>query len=145
MKPVLILQNMASDDPAYLGTWLRRRGVAIDLRNAALGDAFPTDLSGHSAMAILGGAQSANDDLPYLRQAESLIRQALAHNVPTLGHCLGGQLMARALSARIVPSPAPELGWQRLQLADTDQARVRPWPAARSERGGGLPLALRSL
>jgi GMP synthase (glutamine-hydrolysing) len=133
MKPVLILQNMASDDPAYLGTWLRQRGVAIDLRNAALGDAFPGDLKGHSAMAILGGAQSANDDLPELRQAENLIRQALAHNVPTLGHCLGGQLMARALGARIGPSPAPEVGWQRLQVADS--------PLAREWFGPGMPAA----
>jgi GMP synthase-like glutamine amidotransferase len=83
--------------------------------NSQAGEAAPASLDGCAALAILGGEMSANDALPGLRQAEQLFLQALRDGVPTLGHCLGGQLMARALGARVGPSPAPEIGWQPLQ------------------------------
>ncbi|HSM21614.1 MAG TPA: type 1 glutamine amidotransferase, partial [Rubrivivax sp.] len=60
--------------------------------------------------------------LPGLRQAEALVRDAVREGVPTLGHCLGGQLMARALGAPVGASPAPEIGWQALHVHDTPEA-----------------------
>lgn len=111
MKPVLVLQHLDGDGPAYLATWLAAQGVAMDLRCSEAGDALPRDLSGHRALAVLGGAMSANDDLPFLRQEERLIRDAVARGAPVIGHCLGGQLMARALGAVVGLSPRPEVGW----------------------------------
>jgi GMP synthase (glutamine-hydrolysing) len=116
MDPVLILQHLNADGPAYLATWLRGRGLPFVLRNTEAGEAYPDRLVGFSALAVLGGEMSANDPLPSLRQAEALIRQAVQQGVPTLGHCLGGQLMARALGARIGTSPAPEVGWQPMRI-----------------------------
>jgi GMP synthase-like glutamine amidotransferase len=75
-------------------------------------------MSAHGALAVLGGAMSANDPLPFLRDAERLILQAMQAGTPVIGHCLGGQLMARALGARVQASPAPEIGWQPLQVLD---------------------------
>jgi GMP synthase-like glutamine amidotransferase len=124
MKPVLVLQHLSADGPAWLGTWLARRGLAMELRNAEAGEEFPQRLEGYAALAILGGEMSANDPLPSLRQAERLFMQALEQGVPTLGHCLGGQLMARALGARIVDSPAPEVGWHPVQVLDEPAARA---------------------
>lgn len=112
MKPVLILQHLNTDGPAYLATWLRRQGVAFEVRNTGAGQAYPETIDGFGALAILGGEMSANDDLPSLRRAERLFLHALKQGVPTLGHCLGGQLMARALGAAVTASPAPEIGWQ---------------------------------
>lgn len=123
MKPVLILQHLRADSPAYLGTWLEARGLPFEVRNAEAGQAFPADLGAYGALAILGGEMSANDPLPSLRAAEALVRDALAREVPTLGHCLGGQLMARALGARVLESPAPEIGWQPVQMLAGDAAR----------------------
>jgi GMP synthase (glutamine-hydrolysing) len=123
MKPVLVLQHLDFDGPACLGTWLQQQGVPFDVRNTEAGDALPADMDGHSALALLGGEMSANDPLPTLRQAESLILQAMGSGRPVLGHCLGGQLMARALGARVVASPAPEVGWQPVSVADTPPAR----------------------
>ncbi|MCW5634123.1 MAG: type 1 glutamine amidotransferase [Rubrivivax sp.] len=114
MKPVLVLQHLSGDGPAYLATWLAGRGVPLDVRNAERGDPYPRSLAGHRALAILGGEMSANDPLPTLRQAEALFLEALREGVPTLGHCLGGQLMARALGAPISDSPLPEVGFQPL-------------------------------
>jgi GMP synthase (glutamine-hydrolysing) len=117
MKPVLILQHLSGDGPAGLATWLQQRGVPFEVRCSEAGQAFPPTLAGYGALAILGGEMSANDDLPPLRQAERLFLQALQAGVPTLGHCLGGQLMARALGGTVGPSPAPEVGWQRWAVA----------------------------
>jgi GMP synthase-like glutamine amidotransferase len=132
MPPVLILQHLSADGPAYLGTWLQRAGVPFEVRNAQAGDPFPQDLNGYSALAVLGGEMSANDPLPSLRQAERLILEGMASGKPVIGHCLGGQLMARALGQRIGDSPAPEVGWQPLTVVDTPEAA--DWFGAAGER-----------
>lgn len=137
MKPVLILQHLSADGPAYFGTWLQRQGVPFEVRNSEAGDRFPDHLREHAALAVLGGEMSANDPLPSLRQAESLIRQAIDAGRPVIGHCLGGQLMARALGARVVDAPAPEVGWHAIErlpgetarhwLGDAESATVFQW------------------
>jgi GMP synthase-like glutamine amidotransferase len=121
--PVLILQFMADDGPAYLGTWLDRRGIAFDLRRADAAPAFPSAIDGFAGLALLGGAMSANDDLPFLRTAQRLIEQAMRADLPVLGHCLGGQLMARTLGAPVGASPQPEVGWHAMSAVDSP-ARV---------------------
>jgi GMP synthase-like glutamine amidotransferase len=137
MKPVLVLQHLSADGPAYLGRWLAEQGVAADVRNTEAGDAYPQTLAEHGALAILGGEMSANDPLPSLRQAEALFLQALREGIPTLGHCLGGQLMARALGARIGAAPRPEVGFHELQL--------RPGPLAAAWFGAGTGVPARTV
>jgi GMP synthase-like glutamine amidotransferase len=122
MKPVLVLQNFSADGPAYLATWLRQRGVPFEVRNTEAGQPYPDDMAAHSALALLGGEWSANDARPSLRQAERLVLQAMDRALPVIGHCLGGQLMARALGARVTDAPAAEIGWQTLDVLDTPAA-----------------------
>jgi GMP synthase (glutamine-hydrolysing) len=122
MKPILILQHLSSDGPAYLGTWLQREGLPVEVRNTEAGEDFPDHMDGHSALAVLGGEMSANDPLPSLRRAEVLILDAMARDKPVIGHCLGGQLMARALGERVGASPAPEIGWHAIELQPGEQA-----------------------
>jgi GMP synthase (glutamine-hydrolysing) len=123
MKPVLVLQHLSGDGPAYLATWLQRQRHAFEVRNTEAGDEFPAHMDGHAALAILGGEMSANDDLPSLRRAELLVLDAMARGRPVIGHCLGGQLMARALGAKVGPSIAPEVGWHRMDLHPVAAAR----------------------
>jgi GMP synthase (glutamine-hydrolysing) len=123
MAPVLILQFMADDGPAYLGAWLRQRGIGANVCLAEGGPAFPQQIDGYRALALLGGGMSVNDRFVYLRNAEQLIGQAMARDIPVLGHCLGGQLMARTLGAKVGASPAPEIGWQRIECADSPERR----------------------
>lgn len=113
---VLILQHMTDDGPSFLATWLQQQGIAFEVRNAQAGDLCPDTLGDHAALAVLGGAMSANDDLPFLRGCERLIREAVASDRPVIGHCLGGQLIARALGATVQASPAPEIGWHAIDL-----------------------------
>ena len=66
---------------------------------------------------------SVNDDLPWIPGTLQLIRNAVAKGVPVLGHCLGAQLMSRALGGVVGPNPAKEIGWGRVDVADSDEAR----------------------
>ena len=129
MQPVLILKNDSKDDPSYLGTWLRQRGVSYVLIDGQAGEALPRDIRAYSALALLGGPMSANDELSWLVEGMGLIRQAVELDVPVIGHCLGGQLMARALGARVTRSPQPEIGWQPVTILDAPQAMAWFGPA----------------
>lgn len=111
VKPILVLQQQHDDGPAFLATWLRSRGLPFELFNIQAGQHFPPTIAPYSALAILGGEMGANDTLPSLRQAEHLILEAMLQQRPVIGHCLGGQLMARALGGRVQRAPQEEIGW----------------------------------
>lgn len=115
MKPVLILQHQTPEWPAYLVTWLKQHNIPYETYNAGCDQAFPASIEPYSAMAIMGGGMSANDPLVSNRQAEILVLQAVSKDRPVIGHCLGGQLMSRALGADITASPQPEIGWQPIE------------------------------
>ena len=93
---VLVLQHLRDDGPGYLGQWLDAKGISWHVFCADAGEAYPASVSAYKAMAVLGGEWSANDERPSLRHAEALMREADALGVPIVGHCLGGQLRARA-------------------------------------------------
>ena len=120
---VLILQPKADDGPSYLATWLQARGLDFTVCNVEAGDEVPVDAGGFDAIAMLGGSMSANDDLPFLHRAHALLRDAVARDVPVLGHCLGGQMLARALGAVVTDNPVPEIGWSEITRADHSLAR----------------------
>ena len=118
MKPVLVLENQAPDKLGYLRTWLTQNNILFEVHNAEIHGKFPNSINNYSALAVMGGAMSANDPLYTSRQAEVLILQAMYRDIPVIGHCLGGQLMAKALGAKIDKSPMPEIGWQDIRYVD---------------------------
>ena len=122
---VLVLQHLFEDGPGYLGEWLHAQGITWHLRCAEAGDLYPASVSGYRGLAVLGGAWSANDERPTLRQAEALIREADTLGIPVIGHCLGGQLMARALGGQVQRLPQPEVGWWPIE--HTGSAAARAW------------------
>ena len=101
MKPVLILQHQVPENAAYLTTWLERHAVEYCVVNAGAGEQFPNSIEPYSALAVMGGGMSANDDLESNRQAEQLILRAMAQDIPVIGHCLGGQLMSQIGRAHV--------------------------------------------
>ena len=122
---VLVLQHLLEDGPGHLGVWLDTQGVRWRVLCTEAGDAYPASVRGLKALAVLGGAWSANDDRRSLRQAEALIREADALGMPVIGHCLGGQLMARAFGGRVETLAVPEIGW--LPMRHSGSAAAREW------------------
>ena len=123
MRPVAILQHQLPENAAYLTTWLERHRVDYVIFNAGADEEFPTSIEPYAALAVMGGGMSANDALLSNRQAEILILQAMRLDRPVIGHCLGGQLMSRALGAAVTASPRPEIGWQPIDYENLDVAR----------------------
>lgn len=122
MKPVLVLEHQAPENVAYLGTWLKGNNIPFTIYNADREKEFPQSIEPYSALAVMGGAMSANDPLLTNRQAEILILQAMYRDIPVIGHCLGGQLMAKALGGTITKSPKPEIGWNHIQYANNESS-----------------------
>src|SRR5688572_5270135 len=99
--PIKIISHVAHEGPGYLGDFLDRKGVAYQLLCIESGDAVPETLDDTSGLVFMGGPMSVNDPLPWIARETELIQSAVDADVPVLGHCLGGQLMAKALGAKV--------------------------------------------
>ncbi len=121
---LFILQPKLDDGPSFLASFLQSRGVGFELCSVESGDLVPVSAEPFDAVAMLGGSMSVNDDLPWLSRAEALLRDAVARQVPVLGHCLGGQMLAKALGAQVTANPQPEIGWSRIELAASAEAHA---------------------
>jgi GMP synthase-like glutamine amidotransferase len=86
------------------------------------GDKVPTDPRAYSGLVFMGGPMSVNDDLPWIGPVLELIRAAVAADVPVLGHCLGGQLMSKALGGEVRWNPVKEIGWCEVAIEESPVA-----------------------
>ncbi len=123
MKPVAIFRHTATEGPGYLAEFLDERNIPWQLIAIDAGDAVPRNVSAYSGLVFMGGPMSVNDDLPWIAKVEALIRDAVAKDVPLLGHCLGGQLISRALGGVVSRNPVKEIGWGEVRVSDNDIAR----------------------
>jgi GMP synthase-like glutamine amidotransferase len=118
MKPVAIFRHIPIEGPGYFATFLDSHSVPWQLIKVDSGDAIPPDTDPFSGLVFMGGPMSVNDDLPWISPALALIREAVAGDIPVLGHCLGGQLMSKALGGTISRSPVKEIGWGEVSVID---------------------------
>jgi GMP synthase (glutamine-hydrolysing) len=100
-KPVLVVLHQAHSNPGHVGHWLRRHDYSLDIRRHFDGDPLPGTLSDHCGAVIFGGPQSANDSFDFIRREIDWIGVALKEHKPFLGVCLGAQMLARHLGARV--------------------------------------------
>lgn len=121
---VLVVENYAETGLGQIREVLDEAGAEIDRRSPYLGEALPTDASGHDALIVLGGGQNALDDgaYPYFPALLDLIRDFEARDRSVLGICLGSQLMARAFGGINQVGGATEFGWQTVTLTADGQA-----------------------
>ena len=125
MDPVLIFRHAPIEGPGYFITFLDNHGIPWRMVRIDAGDAVPESLNGISGICLMGGPMSVNDDLPWIPPLLTLIRQAVDADVPVIGHCLGGQLMAKALGGSVSANPIKEIGWGNVNITDPDAAL--PW------------------
>jgi GMP synthase (glutamine-hydrolysing) len=118
MKRVLALQHEWDDPPGYLGEILAEYGIACDIVNVEH-EPVP-DPTAYQAIIIMGGSQHlyADEHLPYLAQEKAALLLAIEAEVPTLGICLGGQLLARTLGAEVRKHHMAELGFFQIPLTE---------------------------
>lgn len=121
-QPILILQHAHYDWPGYLLDFFNDKKIPYVVINRDQGHELPNNLNSFSGFAIMGGAMSANDDnqLPYMGKAYDLLDQALRQRIPVIGHCLGGQMLARALGGHVQKADVSEIGWHTVFPTDSE-------------------------
>jgi len=118
MKRLLVIQNARCEHLGTLQALFESDDFRIDRSIAVEGDSLPNTIDDYSAMIILGGPASVYEDHKYLWDEEKLIQQALAGKIPTLGICLGSQLIAKASGGRVYRGLKKEIGWYSVELTD---------------------------
>jgi GMP synthase-like glutamine amidotransferase len=108
----LVVTHTESEGPGHLASWLPAEGLSLDVVAPWQGEALPASLDGYAALVVMGGPQAAYDEsLPWLAPVLALLRAGVSSALPTLGVCLGAQLLAVACGGVVEPGSAgPELG-----------------------------------
>ena len=123
MKPVAIFRASPTEGPGYFATYLERHSIPWQLLALDSGERVPRDARTYSGLVFMGGPMSVNDDLPWIAPALELARDAVRKDVPLLGHCLGGQLLSKALGGKVGAAAVKEIGWGEVRVADNEVAR----------------------
>ncbi len=123
MKPVAIFRHSPVEGPGYFGTFLNYHSIPWRLFKIDADVALPPGADQFSGLVFMGGPMSVSDDLPWIAPELALIRQAVADDIPLLGHCLGGQLISKALEGVVSRSAVKEFGWGEVSVADNSVAR----------------------
>jgi len=123
MKPVAIFRHAPTEGPGYFATFLDSKSIRHILIKLDTGEAVPASPEAYSGLVFMGGPMSVNDDLPWIPPVLALIRAAVAQDIPVLGHCLGGQLIAKALGGVVGRNQVKEIGWGEVSTADVPVAQ----------------------
>jgi GMP synthase-like glutamine amidotransferase len=111
MKLVLIFRHIDCEGPGYLASFLTRHNIQFSVIDLYKGVEIPRKISTYAGLVFMGGPMSVNDNLPWITVEQELIRQAYEHNIPMLGHCLGAQLISKALGGDVMKNAVSEIGW----------------------------------
>jgi GMP synthase-like glutamine amidotransferase len=122
MRPVAIFRFSPTEGPAYFADWLDAQSLPWRLIAVDAGDSIPSDPCAYAGIGMMGGPMSVYQTLPWIEPLSRLLRAAVARQVPVMGHCLGGQLLAQALGAHVRRTDVPEIGWIDVETTD---ARAR--------------------
>jgi GMP synthase-like glutamine amidotransferase len=120
---VAVLQHQELVGLGYLGESLERRGVRLEVGRADRGEPLPSG-SEYDTLVVLGGTMNVyqEDEHPWLRAEDRLIRQTVERDQPLLGVCLGSQMLAKAMGARVRVGGAPEAGVMPIELTEAGRA-----------------------
>ncbi|MBI3014867.1 MAG: type 1 glutamine amidotransferase [Candidatus Tectomicrobia bacterium] len=118
MRPLLILQHFWSETPGTFEEVFVQQAVPYRKMKLYEGEGLPVSLSPYSGLLLMGGPMGVHDEdqYPWLVEEDRILKEALAHEMPILGVCLGSQLIAKAAGGKVTAGPRKEIGWYTLQL-----------------------------
>ena len=123
----LILQHEAATPPGLMTTWLHEQSARVETLRIDE-DERPADARDYDLIVSLGSEFAAFDDsVPFVTREVQLFEQARESDVPILGLCFGGQMLARVLGAKLYRSQQPEIGWLSVKTNDPDLVSAGPW------------------
>ena len=111
MKEILIFRHAAGEGPGYFARFLDRHGLRYRVVRIDRNEPVPANIDDSAALVLMGGPMSVNDPLPWIPKVLRLIGEAMAADRPVLGHCLGGQLLSKALGGTVTSNAVREIGW----------------------------------
>lgn len=120
MQPILIVTHVDHEGPGYFAQVLEHNAIPFHLVSIGQGAALPERPDDFSGLVFMGGPMSVNDPLPWIERELNLIRKAVAAAIPVLGHCLGGQLISKALGGSVTRNRVREIGWFDVEQTAAD-------------------------
>jgi GMP synthase-like glutamine amidotransferase len=123
---VQVLQHVPFEDIGSMRAWFATRGAELQYTRFFESPELPSPAEPDLIVAM-GGPMSVNDEdaYPWLRREKQFVREAIAQGVPALGICLGAQLIANALGARVYPNAHKEIGWFPIEGTAVPEGRFR--------------------
>jgi GMP synthase (glutamine-hydrolysing) len=128
---VLIVMHQAHSTPGRVGCYLSALGARLDIRRPSLDEPLPETLDDHDGVVVFGGPMCANDDCEWISREIAWLETPLRENKPLLGICLGAQMLAKTLGARVFsyPDRRSEIGYFPLEPdASADELCAAPFP-----------------
>lgn len=128
--PVLIVLHQETSTPGRVGNALRTLGFRLDIRRPRFGDPLPDTLERHAGAIVFGGPMSANDPDDFIRREIDWLAVPLKEQRPFIGICLGAQMLAKHLGARVAPDPLgrAKIGYYGIQPTPAGEAVCAEWP-----------------
>jgi GMP synthase-like glutamine amidotransferase len=123
VKPVAVFRFSDTEGPGHFATFLDAKRLPWKLIKLDEGAPVPASSEAFSGLAFMGGPMSANDELPWTQPVLALMRDAVGREVPVIGHCLGGQMLSRALGGAVRKNAVKEIGWNPVHIVDSPVAR----------------------
>jgi GMP synthase (glutamine-hydrolysing) len=119
-RSAVALRHVAFEDLGMLAPIMEREGWNVSFCEAAVDDLSHRSIRNADLVIVLGGPIGVyeTDDYPFLTPELAMLEYRLSRDLPTLGICLGSQLMAKALGSRVFKGPAQEIGWGTIDLTD---------------------------
>jgi len=131
LPKVLAILHQAHSTPGRIGCYLHAAGVQLDIRRPSLDEPLPATLNQHDGVIVFGGPMCANDECEWINREISWLETPLRENKPVLGICLGAQMLARTLGAKVFSHPdrRGELGYFPIKPeAEADALCAAPFP-----------------
>ncbi len=116
MKPILIFEHIDTSGPGLFEAFLKTRSIPYQIFRPNDGDKVPDrdDISSYSGLCFCGGTESVTEPTSWMIEEINLIQAAKENSTPVIGHCLGGQLISKALGGEVRRHHLEEFGWSRL-------------------------------